>query len=238
MTAANYKLACKRCNATFTTTYKHRIYCSGACKLKAFKAANPDKVQAYRLADLARKKAKPKPKPKSENIVRMFAHVSEWKAYKRKLAAQENKNMLAKIPCQHCGKKVGYAFGAPRKFCSQKCKNKIVKQRPEVKEANKARRQKRKAIQRGAKAGATFTYKQVFERDGWRCQLCSKVTPERKRGTISHNAPEVDHIIPLSKGGEHSLNNAQTLCRACNGWKSDKIIPAQQGLFTALVGAL
>lgn len=236
MTAANYKLACKRCNATFTTTYKHRMYCSGACKLKAFKAANPDKVQAYRLAELEKKKLKPKVEVVKKQ--KMSAHVSAWKAYKRKLAAQENKNMLAKKLCQHCGKNVGYTFGAPKKFCSRQCERRTTKQLPKVKEARKAQSKKRKAIQRGAKVGATFTYKQVFERDGWRCQLCGKVTPERKRGTISHNAPEVDHIIPLSKGGEHSLNNAQTLCRACNGWKSDKIIPAQQGLFTALVGAL
>lgn len=236
MTAANYKLACKCCNASFTTTYKHRMYCSGACKLKVFKAANPDKVQAYRLVERENKKLKPK--VASVKKRKMSAHVAKWKAYQRKLASQVKKNMLAKTPCQHCGKNVGYVFGAPKKFCSKRCERKTTNQRPKVKESRKAASKKRKAIQRGAKAGETFTYKQVFERDGWRCQLCGKVTPERERGTISHNAPEVDHIIPLSKGGEHSLNNAQTLCRACNGWKSDKIIPARQGLFTALLGAL
>jgi len=61
----------------------------------------------------------------------------------------------------------------------------------------------------------------VFDRDGWRCQLCGKKTPKAKRGTYSRNAPELDHIMPLSLGGEHSYRNTQCLCRSCNGSKSN-----------------
>lgn len=35
---------------------------------------------------------------------------------------------------------------------------------------------------------------------------------------------EIDHIIPVSKGGETTENNLQTLCWKCNRAKSDKII--------------
>ena len=34
---------------------------------------------------------------------------------------------------------------------------------------------------------------------------------------------EQDHIVPLSKGGKHEINNIQPLCRSCNAKKSDKI---------------
>lgn len=33
---------------------------------------------------------------------------------------------------------------------------------------------------------------------------------------------EIDHIIPLSKGGRHDENNFQVLCRSCNAKKKDK----------------
>lgn len=33
---------------------------------------------------------------------------------------------------------------------------------------------------------------------------------------------EVDHIIPISRGGRHSIGNLQSLCRACNRSKRDQ----------------
>ena len=66
--------------------------------------------------------------------------------------------------------------------------------------------------------------RKVFERDGWRCQLCGISTPAAKQGTQDADAPELDHIVPLSKGGEHSYRNTQCACRQCNGAKSDKPI--------------
>ena len=40
-----------------------------------------------------------------------------------------------------------------------------------------------------------------------------------------HNvALEIDHIIPLSRGGTDELQNLQTLCYNCNREKSDLII--------------
>ena len=44
------------------------------------------------------------------------------------------------------------------------------------------------------------------ERDGWRCRLCGRA------GRL-----EVDHVLPLHKGGpEFDPANMQTLCRACH----------------------
>jgi hypothetical protein len=54
----------------------------------------------------------------------------------------------------------------------------------------------------------------VLLRDGSRCRKC--------RTTLSL---EVDHIIPVSKGGETEELNLQTLCRRCNRRKSKKLVP-------------
>ena len=64
----------------------------------------------------------------------------------------------------------------------------------------------------------------VFTRDRWVCQLCGKRTVRSLRGTIHPRAPELDHIVPLSQGGNHVLTNVQCACRSCNAAKGSKIL--------------
>lgn len=64
----------------------------------------------------------------------------------------------------------------------------------------------------------------VFIRDGWRCQLCGKKLKKENRGSIKEVAPELDHIVPISRGGEHSYRNVQCACRRCNGEKGSKVL--------------
>ena len=54
----------------------------------------------------------------------------------------------------------------------------------------------------------------VLVRDGGRCRRC--------RRTINL---EMDHIVPVSKGGKTEEANLQTLCRRCNRAKSRKLVP-------------
>lgn len=76
----------------------------------------------------------------------------------------------------------------------------------------------RKARERGVEYEAVNPAK-VFARDKWRCLLCHKRTPKRLRGQMHPDAPELDHIVPLSLGGAHSYANTQCACRSCNGAK-------------------
>jgi hypothetical protein len=55
---------------------------------------------------------------------------------------------------------------------------------------------------------------EVFKRDLFTCQYCGRKAPEV--------ILEVDHIIPVAKGGDNSIENLVTACRECNGGKSDK----------------
>lgn len=78
--------------------------------------------------------------------------------------------------------------------------------------------------------GERFEAITVLERDRWRCQLCGKKLNSKHRGTYRDDAPELDHIIPLSQNGEHSMRNTQCACRKCNLLKTDKGA-GQQRLF-------
>ena len=66
-----------------------------------------------------------------------------------------------------------------------------------------------------------FSPYEIFERDKWRCQACGRKTPWRLCGTYKDNAPELDHIIPLSKYGGHIRSNVRLCCRKCNSMKGN-----------------
>lgn len=59
--------------------------------------------------------------------------------------------------------------------------------------------------------------KYLFQRDKYQCQSCGKTDREAKLN--------IDHIIPLAKGGANDISNLQTLCSSCNQKKKDRYDP-------------
>lgn len=59
----------------------------------------------------------------------------------------------------------------------------------------------------------------ILRRDNWTCQCCGNSVFKEPNLAL-----EVDHIIPVSKGGKTEPNNLQTLCWKCNRRKSDNIV--------------
>jgi 5-methylcytosine-specific restriction endonuclease McrA len=74
----------------------------------------------------------------------------------------------------------------------------------------------RDARRRAKLAGATvevFTREEIIARDKATCYLCDSVT----RLEMIH----LDHVIPLSRGGDHSRANVRVACATCNLAKGD-----------------
>jgi 5-methylcytosine-specific restriction endonuclease McrA len=60
----------------------------------------------------------------------------------------------------------------------------------------------------------------VFARDGYKCQYCGKP------------ADSIDHVMPRSRGGEHTWENVAAACRRCNLHKRDRT-PHEAGMILA-----
>ena len=91
----------------------------------------------------------------------------------------------------------------------------------------RARKAKDKAVRRARRKlqrTECFDPFEVFERDGWKCHICKLRTPKSLRGTYSDRAPELDHIVSLAEGGEHSRRNTACSCRKCNLDKGSRSI--------------
>lgn len=72
-----------------------------------------------------------------------------------------------------------------------------------------------------------FANVDVYERDGWRCGLCGK--PIDRNLAFPHpKSVSLDHIIPLSRGGEHSMANTQASHYECNMRKNNGVLVPEQ----------
>lgn len=127
-----------------------------------------------------------------------------------------------KIVCKECGTEFITECGNKHSvFCCKNCAEKYER-RAEHKTS------RHKAYMRGVKANrekqlATafieeVSYDELFHRDHGSCRVCGlpvvydKFADNNWSGTI-------DHIIPLSAGGEHSMSNCQLAHRICNSLK-------------------
>jgi HNH endonuclease len=69
----------------------------------------------------------------------------------------------------------------------------------------------------------------IYHRAGWQCQMPECICPDGRRidrsfrGTSEPWAPTIDHIIPLSEGGQDVLVNKRAAHRQCN---EDGMLPS------------
>lgn len=86
-----------------------------------------------------------------------------------------------------------------------------------------ARNHARRILTRYGINGGPVDLDLLYKRDKGICQLCHKHVPRNKASR--------DHIVPLSKGGEHSYKNCVLAHLSCNASKGNRTVAQQQRLF-------
>ena len=221
---------CVTCGKSTTRVVRHNgdagLCCSRACGF-VYRDGKRAKKKAARLALLAAARAG-----------RSFACSVCGTSVKARTkvcspACRTVKNRLAhprksSLSCDMCGMVMVFRPGHTRsRFCSATCRQRHMRTRASFKAGRRVAKQVRRARKRGN------VYERVdpilvFARDGWRCQLCGCATPRRLRGTLSDQAPELDHIVPLACGGPHTWANTQCACRRCNQDKGARPLGQQR----------
>jgi 5-methylcytosine-specific restriction endonuclease McrA len=96
--------------------------------------------------------------------------------------------------CKRCGDAFVARYRSAQ-FCSQTCKGRHDA-------ANYNHRQRK------AKVREAINVRDLAERDGWRCHLC--------KGKVTQSNWSIDHLIPLSAGGDHVYLNVALAHANCN----------------------
>lgn len=156
---------------------------------------------------------------------RISAHALRSPEYRERIAkrsAERYRESYVKpsyeLTCTVCDE--GFNSGRPdRLYCSKVCSNKAYAARRRADGRAADMSAKRKALELGVKiqAGRRLA---VLESDNWICHLCEAPT-NRDAVYPADDYPVIDHVVPLSKGGDHAPSNWKTAHSLCNMRKGD-----------------
>lgn len=113
--------------------------------------------------------------------------------------------------CRHCGVEYTSIRKGGTTYCSNRCAKKALKRRRDYR-------------MRGSRSECAMVVDRigVFTKAQWKCSCCRRKT-HMPTGCNSPLEATLDHVLPLSKGGLHTPENLQLLCRQCNSKKSDTV---------------
>lgn len=224
---------CLRCGETFVAKRPDRdTFCSRECAF-AWRKGNP--ILGPQLPE------KPKPECKCK-----FCG-ADCPPGRRTLCSDECANelrirqLIEKNPgyygqrkCKVCGQIFDRGFKySLRGFCSDECREvarkktkRECRRRAKKKYGSAFNQRGKRAVQRHWGDDWKAHYQRinrdkVLKRDNMRCQLCGIKLKRSKK--FRGDQASVDHIVPLSMGGDHTYANVQACCMKCNSEKSDSI---------------
>jgi len=125
--------------------------------------------------------------------------------------------------CRRCQKAFTYHPDAYKDFCSSICR--IETRKDEKKRMGHERRARQASV-----TFEQFSPTYILKRDKYICQACGAKTKPNAKPT-DPLYPNVDHIVPLSMGGDHSKKNCRCVCSSCNSKKCNRTLNDQLLLF-------
>lgn len=139
---------------------------------------------------------------------------------RREWYQRTNTDRLAQARLRHTHKRCPVCDGnfppgsnARRMFCSVKCKNKNSLTVDLAIRVETARRRRARLLAASSPGVSASDWVRLKNRHGHRCFYC------REQANLT-----MDHVVPLSRGGAHSIGNILPACLSCNSSKRDRLI--------------
>lgn len=138
---------------------------------------------------------------RAEASSRVKARANKGKTVRPKRPSTRSHN----VHCQHCGTE--FRTSANGKFCSVACRSRETR----------ARRRAWKLGVRWEPIGLST----LSRRDGGLCHICNKPVLWTAKAP-DPLSPSIDHVVPLSRGGSHTMGNTALAHFRCNYLKGAK----------------
>jgi 5-methylcytosine-specific restriction endonuclease McrA len=232
---------CEACENVFPMwrTGKRMRFCSRHCSGKDESRLSPEQLATKRATRKARQREGSRrrrvSRPQFSRV--HFSHCAHCGRafaahYRRRMCSEscQQEHRAAQIRvvsrcCRRCGAEFRVTLGrrgSQRIFCSAACT--IAHNKPIA-------AARRRARLKGCQLESVDRLV-VFRRDGWMCHLCGVKTRRELMGTRHPLAPELDHVVPLAKGGAHTYANTACAHSKCNRAKGMRVL-GHPSLFAA-----
>lgn len=216
---AHYTHICRVCKKEFETTSKTQIFCSPKCRHSAYVHCPVEKKPkkcSYCGNEFT---------PEKTNGQKYCCERCKKDALNERAKANYTPKSIAvhkTLYCPTCGKEFT-TRSASQKFCSSSCGKKYCRAGVLYRVSKDTR------LQECVKNDKSVWILPLIKRDNNTCQICGgkcdlyDYEVSAKGAVICGDSyPSIDHIYPLSKGGQHTWANVQLAHRGCNREKSNK----------------
>ena len=198
----NHKCRCDVCRAgksAAAAKYNAATREYRAARAVGYRAANKEKIAAQKAEYNAANKEK------------LAAQRAEYyAANKEKIAAQQAEYCAANKE-KRAAQKAEYNAANKEKLAAQRARYRAAN--PEVFRAAGHRRRARKA-DNGVWEILSGEWERVVARYRGCCAYCG----------VEDDNLEMDHVVPVAKGGGHRIGNFVPACQSCNSSKNDKFL--------------
>lgn len=200
----------------YISGYKMRTH----TETTSFKVLLKDKKTQIRFfassSDLRKQSWRPNIESKSKSLI-YKEDLQKWYP----LAGRNEKGIKTKTrpilftQCKNCGKTFESKWGAT--CCSEKCKKRINNLRAQKRKDSRTERAKS-----NGKYDSSITLEKVYKKEKGICYICGKHLILDHINYNRPDAPTIEHVIPICRGGTHTWGNVKLACRQCNINKSRK----------------
>ena len=205
---------CVECGASYEPVQNTQKFCSRKCK----NASYNKRVSEETLAEKAKK-----PRywlvcdefiPPTADLKRQFCSIKCNYTAKNKRVSGERLAEKAANPryCLVCNKFIPPTEDPRRKFCSPKC-------RQAARSGTANATERLRVTVNGVPQCIDRVV--IYERDEWVCQLCMESIDRTLRYPDPMSA-SLDHVVPVSMGGDNSAENLQASHLRCNHVKGNR----------------
>ena len=219
---------CKVCGVEFarrTRGHDANLYCSRLCSANRVRPAKPKPAPALHAASCGECGVDFQCKRLSLLCSKQCRAARARKMARAHYAMGSTRDMSERI-CRGCGVAFSPTYGDKRRLhCSPRC-SKAVDRRASRKKHKRSETHRRRARRAGVEY-EPFNPLAIFERDGWLCGIC-KAEVDRALSYPHPMSVSLDHVLPISRGGGHTRDNAQCAHLRCNVEKGASVETASQ----------